>query len=114
MPPPIPVPIVSITTSLAPAPAPARASARIAQLASLSTTTGSSSRSAITSAKRMSCSGRLTAWTASPVRESNVHGIPKPTAETASPTDRRTLSTAWATISTSSICVRPRAGRLVR
>ena len=42
----------------------------------------------------MSCSGRLTAWTASPVRASNVQGIPKPTASTSPPTARRTPSTA--------------------
>ena len=63
-----PVPIVSITTSLAPRAAPARCSAIAATLASLSTNTGSPSRSAMTSANGMSASGRLTATTAIPVR----------------------------------------------
>ena len=54
------------------------------------------------SAKAMSCNGRLTAWTAIPVRESNVQGMPKPTASTAPPTAVRTSSTACATSPTSS------------
>ena len=45
----------------------------------------------MTSAKRMSCSGRLTACTAIPVRASNVQGMPKPTAATSPPTAVRTL-----------------------
>src|SRR3954447_15454889 len=106
--------MVSRATSSQPRAAPARASASTAQLASLSTTTGTPRRSAMTSAKAMSCSGRFTAWTAMPVRVSKVHGIPKPTAATSPPTAVRTPSTAWATISTSSIWSRPSAGRLVR
>ena len=81
-PPPIPVPIVSIATSVAPFAAPATVSAQTAQLASLSTSTGSPRRSDMRSAKGRSASGRLTAWTAIPVRRSNVQGIPKPTAST--------------------------------
>ena len=96
------MPIVSRTTSLQPAAAPTRASQSTAQLASLSTVTGSPSRSAITSWKRMSASGALAAWTAIPVRESNVHGIPNPTASMPPPTAVRISSTASATI-----CTRP-------
>ena len=72
------------------------------QLASLSTTTGMPSRSAITSPNAMSLSGTLTAWTAIPVRESNVHGMPKPTASIGAPTAVRISSTASAIICTSS------------
>ncbi len=98
----MPVPIVSSTTSLHPLAAPTRASASTAQLPSLSTTTGSPSRSAITSWNRMSASGALAAWTAIPVRESNVQGMPKPTASMPPPTAVRISSTASATI-----CTRP-------
>ncbi len=68
----------------------------------------------MTSWKRTSRSGRLTAWTASPVRVSNVHGMPKPTASIPSPTAVRISSTASATICTSPFWSRPRTGRLVR
>ena len=57
------------------------------QFASLSTTTGICSRSDITSPNAMSFSGTLTACTAMPVRESNVHGMPKPIASISA--DRR-------------------------
>ena len=50
----------------------------------------------------MSASGALAAWTAIPVRESNVHGMPKPTASIPPPTAVRISSTASATI-----CTRP-------
>jgi hypothetical protein len=98
----MPVPSVSMTTSLAPRPAPARASHSTAQLASLSTTTPRPNRSAITAPNGMSFSGRLTAWTAIPVRESNVQGMPNPTAAIGSSTAVRISSTASATICTSS------------
>ena len=55
---------------------------------------GSPSRSDITSAKARSASGRLTACTALPVRRSNVHGMPKPTAATSPPTAAAASSTA--------------------
>ena len=42
----------------------------------------------MTSPNAMSLSGTLTAWTAIPLRESNVHGMPKPIAEDL-PADRR-------------------------
>ena len=58
------------------------------QFASLSTTTGTPSCSAITSPNAMSLSGTLTACTAMPVRESNVQGMPKPIAVDR-PADRR-------------------------
>ena len=54
------------------------------------------------SAKGRSASGRLTAWTAIPVRESNVQGMPNPTASTFPPTAVLTSSTACATSPTSS------------
>ena len=94
---------MSSTTSLQPFGGAHRAPRQsTAQLASLSTTTGSPSRSAITSWKRMSASGALAACTAIPVRESNVQGMPKPTASMPPPTAVRISSTASATI-----CTRP-------
>ena len=59
-PPQMPVPSVSITTSLTPRAAPPRCSATTARFPSLSTNTGSPSRSAITSANAMFSSGRCT------------------------------------------------------
>ena len=110
----MPVPIVSIATSLAPCAAPARTSAQTAQLASLSTSTGSPSRSDIRAPKGRSAIGRLTAWTAMPVRRSNVQGMPKPTASTAPPTAARTSSTASTTASISCSWSSPKACRRAR
>ena len=90
-----------------PAAAPMRASHSTAQLASLSTATGSPVRSAMTSWKAMSCSGALAAWTAIPVRESNVQGMPKPTASIPSPTAVRISWTASAIICTSPFWSKP-------
>ena len=56
----------------------------------------------MTSWNAMSYSGALAAWTAIPVRESNVHGMPNPTASMPEPTAVLTSSTASATI-----CTRP-------
>ena len=56
----------------------------------------------MTSWKRMSASGALAAWTAMPDRESNVQGMPKPTASMPPPTAVLISSTASATI-----CTRP-------
>ncbi len=78
----MPVPRVRTIASEAPRAAPARCSARAAALPSLSTNTGRPSRSPITSAKAMSCSGVLTPMTARPVLWSISTGIPKPTAST--------------------------------
>ena len=55
----------------------------------------------------MSFSGTLTACTAMPVRESNVHGMPNPIASISAPTAVRISSTASATICTSSSCESP-------
>src|SRR4051794_12650321 len=110
----MPVPSVSRQTSLAPMAMPIRDSQSTWQLASLSTTTGMPSRAAITSPNAMSFSGTLTACTAMPLRESNVQGMPKPTASIGLPTAVRISSTASATICTSSSSVRPMTGRLVR
>ena len=78
----MPVPSVSSAASRAPTAAPKRHSASIAALASLSTNTGSPSRSAMTSRNGRSASGRLTAMTAMPRSWSMRHGIPMPTAST--------------------------------
>ena len=66
------------------------------------------------SANAQVASGRLTAWTATPVRRSNVQGIPKPTASTAPSTASRASSTASAIMSSSAAWSRPRTWRLVR
>ena len=76
----MPVPSVSSATSVAPWAIPIRDSQTVWQLASLSTTTGTPSRAAMTSPNATSLSGTLTACTAIPVRESNVQGMPKPIA----------------------------------
>ena len=98
---------MSSATSVAPCAIPIRDSQTVWQLASLSTTTGSPSRSLTTSANAMSFSGTLTACTAMPVRESNVHGMPKPIASIVPPTAVRTSSIASTIICTSSSCERP-------
>ena len=90
----MPVPSVSMTTSVAPAAAPNRASARTAQLPSLSTTTGSPSRSDMTASKGTPASGRCVEYAAAPVRRSRVTGMPKPTPTTSSATAARASSTA--------------------
>ena len=55
----------------------------------------------------MSFNGTLTACTAIPERESNVHGMPNPIASISPPTAVRISSIASATICTSSSCERP-------
>ena len=101
------MPSVSSTTSLAPCAIPIRDSQTVWQFASLSTTTGTPRRAAITSPNATSLSGTLTACTAIPVRESNVQGMPKPIASIGPPTAVRISSIASATICTSSSCDRP-------
>ena len=61
----------------------------------------------MTSANAMSLSGTLTACTAIPVRESNVHGMPNPIASIGAPIAVRISSIASAIICTSSSCERP-------
>ena len=90
----MPVPSVSITTSDAPAAAPNRVSASTAQLPSLSTTTGSPSRSDMTAANGTPASGRCVEYAAAPVRRSSVTGMPKPTLTISSLTAARASSTA--------------------
>ena len=76
----MPVPSVSSSASAAPLAAPARASASSAQLASLSTTTGRSSRSLIRSRNGTPSSGRWTHASDTARSRSISDGMPKPTA----------------------------------
>ena len=66
------------------------------------------------SANGRSASGRLTAWTAIPVRRSNVQGIPKPTASTSPPTASLASSTASTTASMRAAWSSPKASRRAR
>ena len=98
----MPVPSATSAACETPRAAPKRASASSAPFTSLSTTTGSPSRSLITSRKRTSASGRWVDQCDTPVSHSTSAGIPKPTASTsgaaarASSTDSTKMSSVSA------------------
>jgi hypothetical protein len=80
IPPPTPVPIVSITSTCGTSSGSAQASARAAQVASLSTKTGTLRRLPRTSRRGTRASGMLTLKRAVPVAKSTTLGTAIPTA----------------------------------
>src|SRR5918994_1648156 len=106
-PPPIPVPSEIMTAYRAPAAAPRRASASIDAFPSLSTTTGSPSRSLIRSRNGTPSSGRWFDQRDTPASRSTSAGMPKPTAST-SGAAARTSSTASVNMPSVSVRSAPR------
>src|SRR5436190_12126733 len=104
-PPPTPVPTVNITrwetTSL---PAGSQASASPATLASLSTNTGSPSRSVRVARRGTPSSGRFTPDSARPVANSTAEGIPIPTAVVSGSRAASITAASWSTSARGPAC----------